>query len=62
MACGGIERPECISCPNRMRCHGKPTVITRETVERLVREAVLEVLAERGLLPGPQLTRPHTGR
>lgn len=43
------EKASCQSCPNRLRCHGKPTVVTQETVMRLVRDAVLEVLRERGL-------------
>lgn len=49
---GAVSRPEkdsCQSCPNRQRCHGKPTVVTQETVLRLIRDAVLEVVRERGL-------------
>lgn len=43
------EKDSCRSCPNRQRCHGKRPDITQETVLRLVRDAVLEVLRERGL-------------
>lgn len=49
---GGGSKPEkesCQSCPNRQRCHGKQTVVTQETVLRLIRDAVLEVVRERGL-------------
>lgn len=54
MAHGDPERPECVSCPNRERCHGKKPVITQQTVLALVREVVREVLAERGLRAPPQ--------
>ena len=56
MACadqGSDEKPSCAGCPNRERCHGRKPVVTQETVVRLVREVVLEVLAERGLT-GPE--------
>jgi hypothetical protein len=43
------EKDSCRSCPNRQRCHGRSPDITQETVMRLVRDAVLEVLKERGL-------------
>lgn len=43
------EKESCQSCPNRQRCHGKATVVTQETVLRLIRDAVLEVVRERGL-------------
>lgn len=43
------EKDSCRSCPNRQRCHGKRPDITQETVLRLVKDAVLEVLRERGL-------------
>jgi len=43
------EKDSCRTCPNRQRCHGRSPDITQETVMRLVRDAVLEVLKERGL-------------
>lgn len=43
------EKDSCQSCPNRQRCHGKATVITQDTVLRLIRDAVMEVVKERGL-------------
>lgn len=43
------EKDSCRTCPNRKRCHGRSPDITQETVMRLVRDAVLEVLKERGL-------------
>jgi hypothetical protein len=41
------EKESCRTCPNREKCHGKKPDITQETVMRLVRDAVLEVLKER---------------
>lgn len=43
------EKDSCRTCPNRQRCHGRSPDITQETVMRLVKDAVLEVLKERGL-------------
>lgn len=43
------EKDSCRTCPNRQRCHGRSPDITQETVMRLVRDVVLEVLKERGL-------------
>jgi hypothetical protein len=43
------EKESCRTCPNRRRCHGRSPDITQETVLRLVKDAVLEVLKERGL-------------
>lgn len=40
------EKDSCRTCPNRERCHGKKPEVTRETVMRLVRDAVIEVLGE----------------
>ena len=51
-ACSKQNKPEkdsCRTCPNRQRCHGRRPDITEETVMRLVKDAVLEVLKERGL-------------
>ena len=41
-----VEKPECTSCPNRMRCHGRRTVITDDTLVRLIADAVADVLTE----------------
>jgi len=43
------EKESCRTCPNRQRCHGRSPDITQETVMRLVKDVVLEVLKERGL-------------
>ena len=40
------ESADCRTCPNRERCHGRKPVVTSDTVMRLVRDTVIEVLRE----------------
>lgn len=42
------EKPECRTCPNRQRCHGQAPQVTDETLVRLIADAILEVLKEKG--------------
>ncbi|MBS1150582.1 MAG: hypothetical protein H6Q89_2280 [Myxococcaceae bacterium] len=40
------EKESCRTCPNRQQCHGKRPDLTQDTLLRLIRDTVIEVLAQ----------------